>query len=339
MIGFSRIMMYMNIATRTKALLLFVSIVAIFSLLILQKHSLSFSDIAILENQETFEDLHREVARKNIMPNEMLADIQQRKFAELKSQTFQSSEQLPFIEDKSLHTNNKEELKKTVLFMPSHIKIADACGPYFEGECLNVRRQPSTKSDIVTQLRSGQVFKVSEIIESEERLWYKIMFDEWIRYPERLKGDWYVAADFVHPIELNLLTEPSATTSAGVKRIVVDLSDQKLTAYEGEKVFMEEDVSTGTIGAVTPRGTFAVFYRTPSRYMQGPIPGITDDAYDLPGVPWNLYFTEQGAVIHGAYWHNNFGNNWSHGCVNLPPEKAQKLFAWTPVGTEVTVQD
>ena len=73
--------------------------------------------------------------------------------------------------------------------------------------------------------------------------------------------------------------------------------------------------------------------------MQGPLPGISDQYYDLPGVPWNLYFTEQGAVIHGAYWHDHFGERWSHGCVNLPAEVAHKLYEWADLGTPVIVQD
>lgn len=73
--------------------------------------------------------------------------------------------------------------------------------------------------------------------------------------------------------------------------------------------------------------------------MQGPLPGISDQYYDLPGVPWNMYFTQEGGAIHGAYWHAEFGKQWSHGCVNLPLETARTLYEWTPLGTSVLVQD
>ena len=102
---------------------------------------------------------------------------------------------------------------------------------------------------------------------------------------------------------------------------------------------MEEPVSTGLELTPTPRGVFSVYKKTPTRYMQGPLPDISDQYYDLPGVPWNLYFTKQGAVIHGAYWHNSFGTPWSHGCVNLPPEKARELYLWAELGTQVLVRD
>lgn len=221
--------------------------------------------------------------------------------------------------------------------VPAYITVTDSCGPDFGGECLRVRSEPSTSAEIQTRVRNGQTLKVGDYVQGDGRWWYKITFDEWLRYPDRLEGDWYVAAEFVAPVENQTLIEPTAEN--GEKRIVVNLTEQMLYAYEGDELFMAEPVSTGKLGAATPRGTFSVFYRTPSRYMQGPLPGITDDDYDLPGVPWNLYFTQQGAVIHGAYWHDNFGQHWSHGCVNLPPEKAQQLYAWTPEGTTVVVRD
>jgi lipoprotein-anchoring transpeptidase ErfK/SrfK len=123
------------------------------------------------------------------------------------------------------------------------------------------------------------------------------------------------------------------------KRIVVNLSEEMLYAYDGDVLFMQEPISTGLNITPTPLGTFTVYAMTPSRYMQGPLPGVSDQVYDLPGVPWNLYFTTDGAVIHGAYWHNKFGQPWSHGCVNLPPDKAKELYLWSDIGMKVTVEN
>ena len=103
---------------------------------------------------------------------------------------------------------------------------------------------------------------------------------------------------------------------------------------------MDVDISTGLALTPTPRGTFTIFKKTPSRYMQGPLPNLSDQQrYDLPGVPWNLYFTQGGAVIHGAYWHDSFGARYSHGCVNLSPDNARKLYEWADLGTTVIVKD
>lgn len=223
-----------------------------------------------------------------------------------------------------------------------YIEVVDGCGAHFEGGCLNVRSGPGTEYPAIYQLRSGIVLKVDEIVEVDGDRWYKIIFDEWLRYPERLKGDWYIFADYVRELydegEMNLEDYDGLPDSK--KTILVDRSDQKLYAYDGEDLFMEVSISTGLALTPTPRGVFTIFRKTPSRYMQGPLPYLNDKSYyDLPGVPWNMYFTEGGAVIHGAYWHESFGSPYSHGCVNLPVDKAYELYEWADLGMTVTVRD
>ncbi len=221
----------------------------------------------------------------------------------------------------------------------SYIKITDGCSAYYEGACVNVRTGPGTTYPVIAKLRSGAVLRTEEKVTEDARDWYKVVFDEWLRYPERVGGSWYIAAEYVEAFENEGILEATTTTPTTTKSILIDRSEQKLYAYDGESVFMEESVSTGHETTPTPRGTFSIFRKTPSRYMQGPLPNISDDYYDLPGVPWNLYFTSEGAAIHGAYWHDKFGQRWSHGCVNLLPDNAQKLYEWADVGTAVTVRD
>lgn len=226
-----------------------------------------------------------------------------------------------------------------VLF--EYIEVVNSCDSAFQGECINVRSGPGEDFSKVTKLRKGIVLKIGGRVERDGRTWYKVIFDEWLRYPERVTGDWYVAADFVQVLldEGNRELTKSTLGLAGAKKIIVDRSEQMLYAYDGEELFMKNPISTGLELTPTPKGTFTIFKKTPSRYMQGPIPGITKKEYDLPGVPWNLYFTSDGAVIHGTYWHQNFGKQSSNGCVNLPPEKAHELYTWAEVGTRVIVQD
>jgi hypothetical protein len=222
-----------------------------------------------------------------------------------------------------------------------YIEIVDSCGPYFEGKCVNARSGPGENYHARAQLRNGVILKIAGKVTGEGRDWYKIVFDEWLRYPERAKGNWYVAADFVRPFTDegdHLLTSENGNPSSE-KYIIVDKSDQALYAYDGDELFMQQIISTGIELTPTPRGTFTIFKKTPSRYMQGPLPGISSKYYDLPGVPWNLYFTQQGAVIHGAYWHDKFGRKWSNGCVNVDPKQAEKLYKWTDIGTKVIVRD
>lgn len=221
-----------------------------------------------------------------------------------------------------------------------YVEIVNACDWTGIGPCVNLRSGPGTTYPVVEHLRNGVVLEIGESVDADGLTWYKVIFRTWLRYPERVKGDLYVAhTDSVKvftDVGYQEVTRPDASSG---KRIIVDISEQLLYAYEGENLFMKEVISTGLDGSPTPRGNFFVFKKTPTRYMQGPIPEVSDQYYDLMGVPWDLYFTLGGAVIHGAYWHDNYGMKWSHGCVNLPVDKARKLYNWAGVGTSVKVQD
>lgn len=254
----------------------------------------------------------------------------------------------PFLQDTEaviISSSTATEIIETlpiekVLF--EYVEVIDGCGPHFEGTCLNVRSGPGADYPVVAQLRNDIVLKVGGKVTRDDETWFKIVFDEWLRYPERVKSDWYVSADYVEVLLdegiKTLEDKEDATTTQ--KEIIVSRGEQKLYAYEDDELFMETDISTGLALTPTPRGTFTIFRKTPSRYMQGPLPGLASDQYyDLPGVPWNLYFTHEGAVIHGAYWHTSFGSRYSHGCVNLPSDKARELYDWADVGTTVIVKD
>ncbi|MES2966334.1 MAG: L,D-transpeptidase family protein, partial [Patescibacteria group bacterium] len=221
-----------------------------------------------------------------------------------------------------------------------YLEVTDSCGAHFGGECLRVRSGPGTDFPVVASLRNGMVLKIDETIVTDGVAWHKIIFDEWLRYPERHKGDWYIAGTYVTIVDAYDTQDISSTTPTTTKSILVDRSEQRLYAYDGDTLFMSATTSTGLDSTPTPRGIFTIYRKTPSRYMQGPLPNInSDDYYDLPGVPWNLYFTDGGAVIHGAYWHDKFGTKYSHGCVNLNPTDARTIFEWAELGTTVTVRD
>lgn len=221
-----------------------------------------------------------------------------------------------------------------------YIEIHNSCGPDHDGECVNLRSGPGTEYPKILGLRTGMVLKVKEEVIVNNKTWYRIDVDKNIHFPERVVGDWYVSAEystlFYNEGDRDLTKKILPPNS---KRIVVDLSEEKIYAYDGDQLFMEELVSTGLDSSPTEVGIFKIIRKTPSRYMQGPTPGVSTQYYDLPGVPWNLYFNTDGSVIHGAYWHNKFGKAWSHGCVNLPPKKAKELYEWADIGMLVLVQE
>ncbi len=124
-------------------------------------------------------------------------------------------------------------------------------------------------------------------------------------------------------------TPVPADQSASGKWIEVDLSEQRLYAHEGRKTVFSTLVSTGTRWYPTVTGRFKIYRKYRSTRMRGP-------GYDLPNVPWTMYFY-RGYAIHGTYWHNNFGRPMSHGCVNMRTHEAKWLYNWAPLGTLVVI--
>jgi len=122
--------------------------------------------------------------------------------------------------------------------------------------------------------------------------------------------------------------DPPADIGRRDKWIHVDTAEQTLVAYEGQRPVMATLVSTGRDydGFVTPAGTFRVEHKHISKTMRGSDP--KEGTYEVEEVPWTMFYHESFA-LHGAYWHDQFGNKKSHGCTNLPPADARWLFYWT----------
>jgi LysM repeat protein len=138
--------------------------------------------------------------------------------------------------------------------------------------------------------------------------------------------------------ELSILPPTDASVAFGVdapldgeRRIVIDLSEQTLSAYQGDVRVLFSIVSTGKAATPTRPGEFAIYQKLKAQDMSG-------DDYNLPGVPWVMYYDGENA-IHGAYWHANFGIPTSHGCTNMTIGEARALYSWAPEGTPVTVQE
>jgi hypothetical protein len=112
--------------------------------------------------------------------------------------------------------------------------------------------------------------------------------------------------------------------SPGIRWIAIDLSEQTLVAYEGDRPVLATLVSTGKKDFETPRGRFHVWMKAVSRTMKG-----TTEAYQVDEVPYSMFFAHRVA-LHGTYWHDAFGFRVSHGCVNLSMSDAEWLFKWAP---------
>lgn len=113
------------------------------------------------------------------------------------------------------------------------------------------------------------------------------------------------------------------------KKVLVPLSEQKAYALENRSVIKEFVVSTGVADHPTLLGKYQIYVKLKLDRMIGP-------GYDLPNVPWVMYFFK-GYSLHGTYWHHNFGHPMSHGCVNMQTSDAEWVFNWSEVGTTVWI--
>lgn len=115
----------------------------------------------------------------------------------------------------------------------------------------------------------------------------------------------------------------------GERWIDVNLSEQRVYAYEGDVIVNSFLVSTGVAATPTVTGEYKIYVKVRIQDMSGP-------GYYLKDVPWVMFFYEEYG-FHGTYWHNNFGTPMSRGCVNLTVDDAAWLFSWASVGTVVNV--
>jgi LysM repeat protein len=143
----------------------------------------------------------------------------------------------------------------------------------------------------------------------------------------------------VIPRASSLASAPASTGSAGGKRIVVDLSDQHLYAFQGDVLAHSFVVSTGMQGANTRPGSYQVLDKYPSAYAS---------TWSLQMPYWmGIYWA--GSLENGIHalpilpngqrlWEGYLGTPVSYGCVILGTQEAQTLYYWAEVGTPVTVR-
>jgi lipoprotein-anchoring transpeptidase ErfK/SrfK len=123
-----------------------------------------------------------------------------------------------------------------------------------------------------------------------------------------------------------------AFAGRGGRWIDVSIENQLLVLWEGDRPVYATLVSSGKDGLgdpkrslSTPLGTFRIQQKHVTTTMDST---AADNEFELRDVPWVMYF-KGGYALHGAYWHDDFGRQRSHGCVNLSPIDARHVFEWS----------
>ncbi len=214
----------------------------------------------------------------------------------------------------------KIDLNDRVEHVPEKGLLAEVTVPFTDAIW-----NPMLKNLVAYRLYYSTTHWITGITQDVEgNFWYEVL------------EDFYKFRYYVNPAHLRIIpaseVEPiSPQVSPQDKRLEVHLQDQIVVAYEGDTPVQMMRCSGGTAyynGYLTPTGKFRTDYKRPSRHM---VNGSLASAwgYDLPGVPWVCYFTEEGVAFHGTFWHNDFGRPRSHGCINLLSETAKWLYRWT----------
>ncbi|MEA3335055.1 MAG: L,D-transpeptidase family protein [Chloroflexota bacterium] len=178
---------------------------------------------------------------------------------------------------------------------------------------LNVRVRPSAVADSppLRTLPRYSTINILGIEEEPDGIWYRIGPQEFVH------GDFVRVA---YPV-----SRPHGVAS-DERWIAVDLAEQTLSAYQGDRLVYVTMVSSGLPDWPTQEGLFRIWVKFGAGKMEG---GSVEggDYYYLQDVPWIMYFSRE-IGLHAAYWHDRFGTPRSHGCVNLSPRDALWLFNW-----------
>ena len=186
---------------------------------------------------------------------------------------------------------------------------------WLNADKVHFRKSPggAPARDIVPRQTRLQVFETSELAGKK-----------WLRVGEQA---WLLASEVTQP---SRLARPSEV-KAGEHWFDVELATQTLVAYIGDHPVFATLVSSGrgpegTVLA-TPKGIHRIWVKLASSDMDNLENLEANENYAIQAVPWVMYF-QKGYGLHGTFWHHAFGRVQSHGCVNLSPADAERLFDW-----------
>ncbi len=189
------------------------------------------------------------------------------------------------------------------------------------------------------RLYYGQVVWIDQIRTSNGFVEYRWNEDVPHGYGYGAYGEVYWADGAAFKILTDADTAPiSPDVDPNDKRIAVDLDFQTLSCFEGNNEVYFCRISSGIKGILdpqtgevnnklaTPVGNLLTHWKIISLNMTA---GTFQSGYSTPAVPWSTMISGDGIAIHGAFWHNAFGEKRSHGCINVTPEDAKWIFRWT----------
>ncbi len=120
----------------------------------------------------------------------------------------------------------------------------------------------------------------------------------------------------------------SSSSVSRAKRVEIDLTKQRLSAYEGNRLVMKTNISSGRTGN-TPRGRFTAGPYKSERHFSS--------LYHNAPMPWSVQVSGN-IFIHGFSVVPNYPA--SKGCIRVPisgRNPARRFYKWVDVGTPIRI--
>ena len=180
-----------------------------------------------------------------------------------------------------------------------------------------VREEPTMEADSEPVARHTRA-KVLETKRIRGAVWYRLDLSGQTEGP---REGWIASLQFAYVDKV----APPRGVGPRERWVHVSLRNQSVAMYEGPKMVFATLGSSGDDEHPTPPG----LYRIESKRVTATMDNENNLAgpYLIQDVPWVMYFKGSYA-LHGAFWHDRFGLRTSHGCVNLAPNDARRMFSW-----------
>jgi len=243
--------------------------------------------------------------------------------------------------DKTFKWNGRTWYKTTKGLVAPADRFWQTAGPEFSGVELDgekwtlpigfvtsaVKAAPTYKIEVEKKIAApaGSVPKFEHV-----QLSYDYLDLAGTEYYRLASGDW------IRDAHVRVTTPGPRPKEVGdtERWIDVDISEQTLVVFEGDRPLYATMISSGKESKIkekdhaTPRGMWRVREKHTVSTMDGNGTAAGDMPYSIEDVPYIMYFHKSYAT-HGAFWHQNFGAQMSHGCVNLAPLDAKWLYFHT----------
>ncbi len=195
-----------------------------------------------------------------------------------------------------------------------------------------LRAAPQMASAVVRSLAFGEQVIVVDWVDGE-----KVIDIDGI-WAQTSEGAFVYGRDLGRSAPVQPTPLPPQAPKIG-KWIDIHLTQQLLTAYEGQQAVRTVVITSGKPGWETPEGSFAINTRVANETMDSGAIGA-EEFYKLEDVLFTQYFTDKGHALHFAWWKTKetIGRPGSHGCINLLLDDARFLWEWSETGTGVNLR-